>query len=88
MTSKTNINVLAVMSAVAEFGVSAPEWHDMGAARDVVAETIKKLDLIGALSMARRVGGPDPMDLHELDRALGMAIDMSHEALATLGASA
>jgi len=46
----------------------------------VKLEVIRMLDDIGALSMARRHGGPDPMDLAELDRALGMAIDMAHAA--------
>lgn len=45
------------------------------------ADLVKTLDVIGGLSMARRVGGPDPMDLHELDRAVEIAIDMAHEAI-------
>lgn len=34
------VDVLAVMRAVAEFGVSAPEWHDMTKAAAAVAELI------------------------------------------------
>lgn len=56
--------------------------------REDIQYVIRLLDCIGALSMARRHGGPDPMDLNELDRALGMAIDMANEALDCLGARA
>lgn len=55
---------------------------------DAVADAMKTLDDIGALSMARRHGGPVPMDLDELDRALGMAINMAHECIGRMGASA
>lgn len=41
-TQTQRVDVLAVMRAVAEFGVSAPEWHDMTKAAAAVA------DLIGA----------------------------------------
>lgn len=63
MSNETmKVDVLAVMGRVAEFGVSAPEWHDMPAARDAVAELIEVMQeaqRITRLALAERaIKGP------------------------------
>jgi len=58
--------------------------EQLSAARAAVSDALRALDEIGGLSIARRVGGPDPVDLQGLDQALGAAIDKAHSAIARL----
>ncbi len=61
------------------------ELEDADAA---VSDAIRLIDDITALTMARRIGGPSPMDLQELDSALAMAIDLANRALARVRGAA
>ncbi len=77
------VDVLSIMRAVAEFGVSAPEWHDMPKACEAVAELINAAksarEVLGTIyGKYQRKIGPYAAQANSADWAL-------HTALARIG---
>ncbi|BAO04707.1 hypothetical protein KMC49_gp46 [Ralstonia phage Firinga] len=73
-----------VLQEVAWCGATeVPEQMEANARLIAAApEMLEALDNIGGLSRALRVGGPDPMDLHELSDALQEAVDTANAIVA------
>ncbi len=85
------VDVLGVLERASQYANNNCVYEDARELEDAdaaVSDAIRLIDDITALTMARRIGGPIPMDLQELDRALGMAIDLANRALARVRGSA
>jgi len=95
MSAETQkVDVLAVMGRVAEFGVSAPEWHAMPAARAAVAELIEaaglRVDYINRSWYVLHAGGAAWSSVghaSEIDARMEAA-EALREALARVGGAA